>query len=190
MSELIPLNVEPMPLKLKVSDYLALDAAGALDDYAKTELIEGELFFINAQHRPHARFKSRLFLAISQGLVEGGSTLEALVEASVEIPDHGAPEPDIIITSEPGGSGLVPVQSVALAIEVSDASLTQDMGVKARLYAKAGIPEYWVADIEARVLHQLWGPSDGGYTERRELAFGEPVETMGAPRLRLTLRHD
>ncbi|HZT41277.1 MAG TPA: Uma2 family endonuclease [Chthonomonadaceae bacterium] len=48
--------------------------------------------------------------------------------------------------------------------EISDTTLRTDLIVKARLYARAGIPEYWVLDLNARQLHIHREPADGEYT--------------------------
>ena len=178
MTEVLPLNTTPLPLRLRIEDYLLLDRSGAFDAYAKTELIDGEIFYMNAQHRPHARIKSRLYLAVTAALRASQSPLEALVEASIAVPDHGVPEPDIVLTGEPEGEGLVPLGSVALVIEVADTTLTNDLGIKARLYARAGIPEYWVADVEGKVIHQLWAPEGDAYAQRRGVAFGERIAAL------------
>ena len=178
MTEVLPLNTTPLPVKLRIEDYLLLDRSGAFDAYAKTELIDGEVFYMNAQHRPHARIKSQLFLAISEALSAAHAPLEALVEASIAIPDRGVPEPDIVLTSEPEGEGLIPLASVALVVEVADTTLDHDLGVKAQLYARAGIPEYWVADVVGKVIHQLWAPEGGAYAQRREVAFGARIEAV------------
>lgn len=176
MTEQAPLNTSPLPVKLRIEDYLLLDRAGAFDTYAKTELIDGEIFFMNAQHRPHARLKTKLYDLLRDSLRELASQLVPLVEVSVELPPSGVPEPDIVVTAEPDGEGLVPLGSVALVLEVSDTTLGNDLGRKASLYARHRIPEYWVADLEARVIHQLWNPKGEAYAERREVAFGQMLE--------------
>jgi Uma2 family endonuclease len=168
-----PLNTTPLPVKLRVEDYLLLDGSGAFDAYNKTELIEGEAYFMNAQHRPRARVKSRLHLVLADALKETG--LEAVVEGSVEIPPHNVPEPDIVVTSEPEGEGLIPLRSVRLVVEVSDSTLKADMSVKAAIYAREGVPEYWVVDINARLIHQMWSPEGEAFADHREVAFGEPL---------------
>lgn len=178
MTEVLPLNTTPLPVKLRIEDYLLLDRSGAFDAYAKTEQIDGEIFSIGAQHRPHAWIKSRLYLAVTATLRASQSPLEALVEASIAVPDHGVPEPDIVLTSEPEGSGLIPLATVALVIEVADTTLTNDLGVKARLYARAGIPEYWVVDVEGQIIHQLWPPEGEAYAQRREVAFGDRIAAL------------
>ena len=176
MTELLPLTTVPLPVRLRLEDYLLLDRAGAFDSYAKTELIDGEIWYVNAQHRPHALLKMELYDRLRDALRKLGSPLRALVEASVAMPPDGAPEPDIVLTDEPGGDGLVPLASVGLVIEVADTTLDYDLGRKATLCARRDIPEYWVAEVSARTIHQLWAPDGEAYGHRREVAFGERIE--------------
>jgi Uma2 family endonuclease len=160
----------PQKVKLTVEDFIALDSGGAFDGYTKSELIEGDVYGMNAQHTRHARMKSRLFLALASALRTQG--LEAFVETSVAIPPHDVPEPDLIITDRPESEDLMPVAAVRLAIEVSDSTLRIDLGVKADLYARAGIPEYWVVDVTGGTLHQLWERDEAGYRQRRTVSLG------------------
>jgi len=73
------------------------------------------------------------------------------------------------------GDGPVPLGSVALVIEVADTTRARDLGVKVALYARNGIAEYWVADVQSKVIHQLWAPEGDRYAERREIAFAAPI---------------
>jgi Uma2 family endonuclease len=175
MTEQAPLNTSPLPVKLRIEDYLLLDRSGAFDAYAKTELIEGEIFFMNAQHRAHALAKMELYDSLRDRLRAISSALRPLVEVSIAISEVSAPEPDIVLTSEPAGDGLVPLASVVLIVEVADTTLKNDLGRKAALYARHGVPEYWVADLSAKVLHQMWAPVGEIYGERREVRFGESI---------------
>lgn len=173
---------KPAKARLTVQDFLLLDANGSFVDYAKTELIDGEIFYLNAQHRPHARIKTRLAIALAHA-IEGNPGLEVVVEGAVEIPPHNIPEPDILVTDEAEGEGLVPLGSVKLVVEVSDSSLANDLGAKARLYASSGVQEYWVVDIEAKRIHQFWGPVGESYGEKRELSFGDRLVAATLPGL-------
>ena len=178
MTGAIPLTYQWRRVKLRVEEYLALDKAGAFDAYGRTELIEGQVVYKNAQHRPHARIKSRLHVPIAAALSDLGGQYEALVEGSVSMPPHNVPEPDIAVTAEPEGEGLIPLSSLALIVEVADSTLRNDLGRKARIYAREGVGEYWVVNVRDRLFHQLWRPADGAYTERREVPFGEDVFSM------------
>ncbi len=175
MTKHLPLNTSPLPVKLRIVDYLLLEGAGAFQMYEKTELIDGEVYFMNAQHRPHALAKIELYDSLRDGLRAIGSGLRPMVEASVALSDHSAPEPDLVLTSEPRGPGLIPVASVALIVEVSDATLEKDRQKKMAIYARANIPEYWIADVNDRTIHQMWAPEGETYTRRQSVAFGQVV---------------
>ena len=177
MTERLSLGPEPVPVKLRVEDYLLLDQSGAFDGYAKTELIEGEVFCVSAQHLAHARIKSRLLLRLAEALGRLGSGLEAIVEVSIAMPPINVPQPDIVLTDQAEGEGLMTLRSARLIVEVADATLRTDLKRKAVIYARHGVPEYWVVDVEGRQVHQLWSPRGEAYTERRLVAFGEPIQS-------------
>lgn len=183
MTEMVPITRSPRRVKLRVEDYLALDGAGAFEAYGKTELLDGEVVYMNAQHRPHARIKGRLFRALADKLDHFGGALEPLVEGSVSMPPYNVPEPDIAVTAEPEGEGLIPLASLALIVEVSDLSLRSDMGRKRKIYARAGVPEYWVADVKKSIIHRMWSPSGENYSEKNEVEFGEPLTSATIPNL-------
>ena len=163
-----------MPFRFTVDQFLALCDQGLFDDYAKSELIEGEIVVMNAQFSRHARVKSILLRRIGNVLEAMGSPFEPWAEVSVRISIKSLPEPDITLTHY-RGAGVVPVETVALVIEVSDSTLDNDLGVKADLYANAGIPEYWVVDVnEDRVLMHADPRADGsGYDGQLDVPFGE-----------------
>ena len=167
----------PGKYRLRVEDYLTLDASGAFEG-ARTELIEGEVIVMSPQYRPHGMVKMALYDQLRDALRAIDSPLTPVVEFSLSIDAHSLPEPDIMLTSEPMGEGAVPLASVALVIEVAGPTVAGDLGTKARLYATAGIPEYWVADVEAKVIHQMWAPEGEAYTQRCEVAFGKRIEAV------------
>ena len=148
---------------------------GMFEDYAKTELIEGEIFVVNALYRPHARALRQLVRAFDAVLAKRDDGLSLLHECSVELSPDSMPEPDIVLTTEPAGDGPIPLASVKLVVEISDTTLATDLGRKTALYATHGIAEYWVFDLEGRVIHQMWGPADKSYGERRMVEFGQMI---------------
>jgi Uma2 family endonuclease len=176
MTEQVPLTTSPMPYRLTVEDFFRLDAAGAFEGYGKTELIRGEVFYMNAQHRPHARAKVAIYDALRDWIKANKPGFSVLIEATVAMPPHSAPEPDLILTSEPDGEGPVPIASVRLLVEIADSTQKHDLRVKAGLYAENGVPEYWVVDLKARRIHRMWAPGTGGYAERDEAALGGRFE--------------
>ena len=167
----------PNVYRVKVEDYLLLDRSGAFDEFAKTELIEGVIVAMNAQYSTHARVKTLLLRRIADKVDACMPGFEAWSEASVSLGPDTMPEPDILVTSfKPADRTAVPAETVALIVEVADTTQRYDLGAKAALYARFGIPEYWVLDVSGRLVHQMWMPESDDYTERREVAFGERIE--------------
>lgn len=187
MAEQFPLVTSPVPYRLTIDDFLRLDAGGAFEGLGKTELIRGEVFYMNAQYRPHARVKGQLHLALSKALSDLNAGLDVLVEATVAMNLHSAPEPDLIVTSEPNGEGPVPIESVHLLIEISDSTQTNDLVAKAGLYAENGVPEYWVVDLKSKLVHRLWEPQSGRFARRDEFALGERLASATIARLEIQL---
>jgi Uma2 family endonuclease len=76
---------------------------------------------------------------------------------------------------------------VLLAIEVADTSLAYDLGIKAQLYARAGVPELWVVDVNGS---QTWvhrEPSDKGYTSIVSVAFAAELTPLLDSTAKVTL---
>lgn len=163
-------------IKLRIEEYLRLSEAGAFDRYGRTELIDGVVYAMNPQHRPHGFAKDELAYRLRRALEAMGSGLHVATEQSVAMTPHDQPEPDIILTTEPRGAGAIPGTSVALLVEVAHTSLDHDLLRKAPVYASQGVAEYWVVDVNARLIHQMWSPQGEAYVERREVNFGERIE--------------
>jgi Uma2 family endonuclease len=168
--------VRPHPAKLTVEDFLVLDRSGAFTDHAKTELIDGTVIVVNAQYSEHFTVKTILLRRLADACDGLGRGLEAWSEGSIAIPPRDVPEPDLFVTRVRPVKGLVRAETVALVVEIATTSLSLDLGRKLKLYAAAGIAEYWVVDVEARIVHQMWSPEGEAYAEAREAAFGERIE--------------
>lgn len=167
--------------RLRVEDYLLLDEHGAFGE-AKTELIDGIIYYMNAQWTRHARTKSRLSRMLGNRLEELGSDLEAISEVSVRVADDGLPQPDIVLTRFEGDR-IMTADTVALAVEVAETTLSTDLGRKAALYAAAGIPEYWVVDLDGGRVIVHDGPREDRYEFSREVPLGAVLASATIGRL-------
>jgi Uma2 family endonuclease len=91
------------------------------------------------------------------------------------------PEPDIAIVAAGLNTKAHPA-AAELVIEIAVTTRRFNLGAKAEIYAAAGVGEYWVIDVPARIVHVHDAPSDAGYGARRTVATGTlqpPVS--GAP---------
>ena len=178
MTELLPIDTRQRRAKLTSDDFELLDQNGAFAAYRKTELINGEVYFVNAQHRPHGMVKMRLYDALLARLSAIGSPYRPVCEFTLSLSRHDRPEPDVMLTSEPDGEGFVPVSTVPLVIEVSDTTLRVDLGRKLKQYARGDVPEYWVADINERIIHRFWHPAASVYVDRDRHPFGATIVSV------------
>ena len=165
----------PHPAKLRVADFLTLAEAGAFDRYARAELIEGEIWVVNAIHTRHAGAHFRMGSALAEALKPFGSTLQGFSNPSTHLSELSLPEPDLAVGAPHDERKPLPLANLRIAIEIADATLDTDLGRKARLYAAHSVPEYWVVDLDNLLVHQLWSPKPDGYVERHEIKLGEPV---------------
>lgn len=127
----------------------------------RVELIDGELVPMAAKGARHEWVRARLQRYLSHLLP---LTIEVYGEPGWRPGGERYVEPEIIVCKAGFRPTSVPPAEVLVLIEVADTSMRFDRGVKARLYASAGVTEYWAVDantLSTRVHRQ---PSDSGYT--------------------------
>jgi Uma2 family endonuclease len=178
-------NKPPTRYRLTVADYLTLDREGAFEGL-RTELIEGEIIVLNPQTSRHLVVKSELAYRLRHALEAIESALFVAIDGTVEITgdSYSMPEPDIFLTDAPRREGYIQAQSVRLAVEVAATSLSLDLQ-KATLYARHGIPEYWIVDVNEGRIRQMWSPAGEAYAKQRDVPFGDVVEAATVARLRV-----
>jgi Uma2 family endonuclease len=167
----------PELLRITAAQFSVMVEAGAFTGDRGVELRGGLLYEMNPQYVPHARAKSRLFFALINALQATESSLEVLSEGSVKLGEDEVPLPDLIVWEPVQVRGPVPGERVRLLVEVSDTTLTDDLGRKRALYAAASVPEYWVVDVFGRALQQYWAPADGVYARSAVVPFGEAIRS-------------
>jgi Uma2 family endonuclease len=168
-----------------VDEYQRMLETGILNEDSPVELIEGELIWMAAHGGQHIRCVTLLTQLFTIAFV---GVFYASTQSSSRLDTRSEPEPDIaILRSLPTGRTPPPVEDVVLVIEVSDTSLMYDLNVKAPLYARAGIPEYWVADLTARRLLRHSEPSDGLHTVVEEFKDDDLVTSLTDPAITLAV---
>ena len=138
--------------------YEAAIATGLLGKYDRVELIDGTLYDRVAAGPMHA-FLSRRVYELALGLAAADYTVGTYFP--VALPPNSRPEPDLAIArgSATNYSARFPVaEDVLLVVEIGDETIARDRDVKRRLYARHGIPEYWIVDVGAEVLCRFTKP--------------------------------
>lgn len=105
------------------------------------------------------------------------------VQASIRLGTQSEPEPDLALLKPRDdfyAAALPTGNDALLVIEVADSTVAYDLKVKARLYAKHGVPAYWVVDLDARLLRCFASPQGETYAQASATAT---AGTMAVPGL-------
>ena len=180
MNAPVHISDRPEKLRLRVEDFELLEERGAFADRSKAELIDGDIYVLNAQYARHGVAKVRLLYALMKRLEAIGSDLEMFSEVSLRVAPDSMPEPDLFLAPKQD-LGPVPTTGVVLVIEVADSTRSTDLGRKAELYAVAGIPEYWVVDLDSGHVLIHHDAQDGRYRHQQEVAFDQPLAAVTVP---------
>ena len=164
--------------RLTVEQYHAMARAGILREDDPVELLEGWLVQKMTKNPPHVVATGLVRRAVEQLLPSGWYVA---VQDPISMADS-EPEPDVAVVRgevrdyldrHPGP------RDVALVVEVADSSLQTDRGAKKRVYARAGIPTYWIANLvegKFEVYTDPTGPAEApDYRQHHE--YG-PADTL------------
>lgn len=166
--------------RFTLDEYHRMVSAGVFQDGARVELIEGEVLAMSPKSRSHdeavAWLNERLVLALA-------GRFRIRPQSAVTFPPQvSEPEPDLAVVPLDAAQPYHPSEA-ALVIEVSKSSLRYDRARKTVLYARAGIPEYWIVDLEHERLEVRTRPDDDGYLDLRTLERGDAAVPACAPDL-------
>jgi Uma2 family endonuclease len=176
-------QIELPPHKLWTREECETLEASGLIHPSSYELIEGELVLKVSKNLPHLR----ALMVLSAWLRSVFGDLRVAPEPSVDIAgkdfERSVPEPDLTVLSRSILELTQRPQStdVLLAIEISDTTLAFDQGIKAKLYARAGIPEYWVLDLNNKLLIVHRNPDHETYRSAVAYSIDEHVSPLAAP---------
>jgi Uma2 family endonuclease len=167
-----------------VDDIRRMIDAGVIDEDERFELIEGEIVPMQAKSVAHDNIKHALNLALARAVPDG---VYVGIEATIQLTKDVLLEPDIAIisravyTADPKSFAQPQAKDVLLLVEIAVSSLAFDRNIKARLYARHGIREYWVIDATGRVTWVYTGPAGEGWTSIVERGPQETLTTDALP---------
>ena len=162
--------------RFTVEEYHRMGEVGILKETDRVELIRGEIVEMSPQGFRHRAFIDNLTRLLITRL--GGRAVVS-IQMPIVLSDDTEPEPDVQVLrlpTVPHKHREVAAEDALLLIEAGVSSLAYDRSTKLRLYAAAGIPEYWVVDCvtESVEVHRM--PHADGYGETVRLA--EPTATV------------
>ena len=176
----------PTRRRFTVEEYCAMAEAGILSERERVELLDGEIYVMPPIGAPHEDGTTRLSRDLILQLVDRAWVR---VQNSVRLNDYGLPEPDIAIVRlrDDYHKNRPTPEDVLLVIEIADSSLRSDRDVKLPLYAAAGIPEVWIANVPARQVEAFHDPVDGVYQSSRIVPADGQISPRAFPDVVLTV---
>ena len=167
--------------------YLRMFEVGALDPEKRFELLDGEIVMSPPIGPEQGGLISRLNRHFGNVLPE---TMDCRVQLPIVVDDHSEPEPDLAVVRRRSDDYLSshPTPGDALLlIEVSQSSLARDRGQKMLIYARSGIAEYWIIDVEHRTVIVHRGPGPLGYSDIQQFKAPAQIAVLAAPECHLDL---
>ena len=150
---------QPRPPRRKLwttDEYNQLVAKGAFQGQ-RLYLFRGELIEMSPQYHPHAFAVTELddALRLVFGIRQG---FKVRIQLPFEVSDDSEPEPDAVVCTEAQHLRIPHPNQAILVVEVADSSLALDRE-KAIEYAAAGVPEYWIVDVNRRCVEVYRNPA-------------------------------
>lgn len=169
---------------LTVAEYHRMGEVGILTEDDRVELIEGELIATSPIGSDHAGTANTLTRAL---VISVGDRGVVAVRNPVQLDDLTEPQPDFAVLkpkSDDYRSGNPRPADVLLVIEIADSSLAYDRTIKRALYARHGIPEFWIINLRGREVEVCRNPVGDVYASASVARAGE-LELEQLPGVRI-----
>ena len=180
------MSVERARRIFSVFDYYRMAEAGVLKEGDRVELIEGEILEMSPIGNRHAASVDRLNAFLNR--LVGGDVI-VRVQSPVWLNHFSEPQPDVTVLKPRADfySGGHPTpEDVLVVVEVADTTVRYDRGVKVPLYARAGVPEVWLVNLERDEVEVYSRPEQGVYQDVRRVRRGERLSSGQLPSLALS----
>jgi Uma2 family endonuclease len=159
-------------------EYERLARKGFFRPDERVELVDGVIYEMTPQGGFHATvvWKAQEIL---RSLLAKGFFIRS--QMPLALGADSEPEPDIaIIQGDPEDFSESHPETAVLVIEVADASLVHDTQRKKPMYARSGIPDYWVFRLREKTLEVNRDPVEGVYRSRQVLHLQDSVSPLFA----------
>lgn len=173
--------------RLTATEYMHMVDAGVFGERERLELIDGVLCRMSPQSVLHARIIQMLSGLIFRQL---SAQYVLRVQLPLQLGEYSVPEPDLaVVTREEGARRDSHPRSAVLIIEVARNSLKEDRSTKGALYARQGIAEFWLVDVERQRVEVYRQPDtdSAAYAEHTTVQASDVLLSQAVQGLRIPL---
>jgi len=164
-----------------VEGYFELVERGLLEEDDHVELLEGLIVASPPQGPLHASVTMSVDTALRNAV---GDRASVRVQMPLLSGPRSAPEPDVaVVAGRPVDYRDRHPDHALLVVEVADSSLPQDRLTKSRIYARAGVVEFWILNLRDRCVEVHTNPDADNrvYTSMRIARIGGVIELAAFP---------
>ena len=178
---------EYVPRKFTVDEYYRMGEVGILSPDKRTELLDGEIIVMAPIGSKHAFCVDDFTKAFAPLAI--AERVHLRIQNPVFLEDKTEVQPDIALVRLTSYADAHPrPEDVLLLIEVSDTTIEPDRRRKVPLYARLGIPEVWLADVNDQAVYIHTEPRGGVYTNVRHVGMDGALTPTAFPDVVILVR--
>jgi len=181
-ADIVRMALRPLKGPFTVDTYQRLGELGILGEDDRVELIGGQVVEMSPIGDRHASCVRRLNGLFARHLLD---VAVIDVQNPVVLGERDAPQPDVTLL-KPRADAYPHhprAEDILLLIEVADTTLAYDRDIKLPLYARVGIPEAWLVDLESDRIQVCREPAGGRYASVRVLSRGDTITPLRFPNM-------
>jgi Uma2 family endonuclease len=163
---------------ISMDEVLAMQAAGAFAG-VRTQLLDGEVHVMPSDGVAHIGHTIEITAALIQALKPRGYRIA--MQTTLHLTKWNGPSPDIYVLSPGPLETETDPARILLVIEVAVTSLKDDLTDAASRYARHGVQDYWVVDVEGRQTHVHRAPHEGVYPAPVIVPFTDDLRPLAIP---------
>ena len=172
---------------LTVEEYHRMGDTGIISPDEEVELIEGQILEKPMKGTTHSAVNKYLEKLLENCL---GDEVLVRVQDPIRLDNYSEPEPDIAVVKPDDfyyASHHPTPPEIYLIVEIADTTLKRDTEFKAKVYAKAGINDYWVLDITNRQLYAFREPTATGYQNQQIFSEDATISPVAFPNITINI---
>ena len=173
--------------KFTVDEYYRMAEVGILSPDERTELLEGEIIVMTAIGSKHAFCVKGFTKAFAPLVVV--DRIELGIQDPVSLDEGNGVQPDVTLVRPISYSEAHPrPEDIFLLVEVADTTIGYDRRHKFPNYARHGVPEAWLADVNAQVVEVHTNPRDGVYTNVQRVGMDGVLTPTAFPDVSIAVK--
>ena len=183
-------NFNGQTLKLRqitVEEYDQMIESGVFDENDRVELLNGAIVEKMSKGTKHATLND---IIATRFVIQLGEKVCVRNQNPIWLDEFSEPEPDIVLAKPPFErylDGHPTPDEIFLIVEVSDSTLNYDRNTKGEAYARAGISQYLVLNVQEKTLEDYREPGADGYGSKQTYRAGQTFNLVAFPDISLNV---